>query len=232
MRRRPRRGARRDRRGADRRHGAAGGRSRRRCGRGAQGRRRPGAHAALGGHAARADSGAVEVPGDRLQLQLAPRRDPGRPRQQPAVRRARWSASTICAQAFPDQKLPTFFNKQVSCITGPYDPILAPYDSPMLDYEGELVAVIGRRVRRADAATALGVGRRLHRGQRRVGTRLAAGHADHVARQELRHPRADRAVDRHRRRGGSGGPRRSAPGSTANCARTARRRRWSPGSPT
>src|SRR5882757_9382042 len=57
--------------------------------------------------------------------------------------------------AFPDQKLPTFFNKQVSCITGPYDPILAPYDSAMLDYEGELVAVIGRRVRRADAATAL-----------------------------------------------------------------------------
>src|SRR5882757_3662378 len=57
--------------------------------------------------------------------------------------------------AFPDQKLPTFFNKQVSCITGPYDPILAPYDSPMLDYEGELVAVIGRRVRRADAATAI-----------------------------------------------------------------------------
>jgi len=58
-------------------------------------------------------------------------------------------------QAYPDQKLPTFFNKQVSCITGPYDPILAPYDSPMLDYEGELVAVIGRRVHRADTATAL-----------------------------------------------------------------------------
>jgi 2-keto-4-pentenoate hydratase/2-oxohepta-3-ene-1,7-dioic acid hydratase in catechol pathway len=58
-------------------------------------------------------------------------------------------------QAFPDQQLPTFFNKQVSCITGPYDPILAPHDSSMLDYEGELVAVIGRRVRRADAAAAL-----------------------------------------------------------------------------
>jgi 2-keto-4-pentenoate hydratase/2-oxohepta-3-ene-1,7-dioic acid hydratase in catechol pathway len=58
-------------------------------------------------------------------------------------------------QAFPDQKLPTFFNKQISCITGPYDPILAPRDSTMLDYEGELVAVIGRRVRRADVATAL-----------------------------------------------------------------------------
>ena len=58
-------------------------------------------------------------------------------------------------QAFPDQQLPTFFNKQVSSITGPYDPILAPYDSEMLDFEGELVAVLGRRLRRADPATAL-----------------------------------------------------------------------------
>jgi 2-keto-4-pentenoate hydratase/2-oxohepta-3-ene-1,7-dioic acid hydratase in catechol pathway len=58
-------------------------------------------------------------------------------------------------QAFPEQTLPTFFNKQVSCITGPYDPILAPYDSSMLDFEGELVVVIGRRVRRADPATAM-----------------------------------------------------------------------------
>jgi 2-keto-4-pentenoate hydratase/2-oxohepta-3-ene-1,7-dioic acid hydratase in catechol pathway len=58
-------------------------------------------------------------------------------------------------QAFPDQSLPTFFNKQVSCITGPFDPILAPHDSAMLDYEGELVAVIGRRVHRAHPAAAL-----------------------------------------------------------------------------
>ena len=58
-------------------------------------------------------------------------------------------------EAFRDQKLPTFFNKQVSCITGPYDPIWSPQDSSMLDYEGELVAVIGRRVRRADPAAAL-----------------------------------------------------------------------------
>jgi 2-keto-4-pentenoate hydratase/2-oxohepta-3-ene-1,7-dioic acid hydratase in catechol pathway len=58
-------------------------------------------------------------------------------------------------QAFPDQSLPTFFNKQVSCITGPFDSILAPHDSAMLDYEGELVAVIGRRVHRADAAAAV-----------------------------------------------------------------------------
>jgi 2-keto-4-pentenoate hydratase/2-oxohepta-3-ene-1,7-dioic acid hydratase in catechol pathway len=56
--------------------------------------------------------------------------------------------------AFPEPSLPTLFNKQVSCISGPFDPILTPSDSPMLDYEGELVAVIGRRVRRADPSTA------------------------------------------------------------------------------
>src|SRR3982074_3672028 len=57
--------------------------------------------------------------------------------------------------AFPDQKLPTFFNKQVSSITGPYDPILAPYDSQMLAFEGELAAVTGGRLRPADPATAI-----------------------------------------------------------------------------
>jgi 2-keto-4-pentenoate hydratase/2-oxohepta-3-ene-1,7-dioic acid hydratase in catechol pathway len=58
-------------------------------------------------------------------------------------------------EAFPDQAIPTFFNKQVSCIAGPFDDILAPHDSAMLDYEGELVAVIGRRTRRVDPADAL-----------------------------------------------------------------------------
>src|SRR5439155_15383189 len=38
-------------------------------------------------------------------------------------------------QAYPAPQLPTFFNKQVSCITGPHDPILAPEDSDRLDYE-------------------------------------------------------------------------------------------------
>ncbi len=34
--------------------------------------------------------------------------------------------------------LPTFFNKQSTCVTGPYDPIHRPRVSPLLDYEGEL----------------------------------------------------------------------------------------------
>jgi 2-keto-4-pentenoate hydratase/2-oxohepta-3-ene-1,7-dioic acid hydratase in catechol pathway len=43
--------------------------------------------------------------------------------------------------------LPLFFNKQSTCVTGPYDPIHLPRVSPLLDYEGELGFVIGRRCR-------------------------------------------------------------------------------------
>ncbi|HTY55931.1 MAG TPA: fumarylacetoacetate hydrolase family protein [Candidatus Binataceae bacterium] len=43
---------------------------------------------------------------------------------------------------------PLFFNKQVSCVTGPFDPILMPYDSEQVDYEGEMGFIIGKRCRR------------------------------------------------------------------------------------
>ncbi|MCJ2180750.1 fumarylacetoacetate hydrolase family protein [Novosphingobium album (ex Hu et al. 2023)] len=52
----------------------------------------------------------------------------------------------------PDSQL--WFNKQVSCISGPTDPIVMPAVSDMLDYEAELGYVIGktcRHVARADA---------------------------------------------------------------------------------
>ena len=42
---------------------------------------------------------------------------------------------------------PVFFNKQTSCVTGPFDPIHRPRVSRALDYEGELAFVIGRRCR-------------------------------------------------------------------------------------
>ena len=42
---------------------------------------------------------------------------------------------------------PLFFNKQSSCVTGPYDPIHRPRVSTQLDYEGELGFVIGRKCR-------------------------------------------------------------------------------------
>ena len=44
-------------------------------------------------------------------------------------------------------EFPMFFNKQSSCVTGPYDPIHLPHASSALDYEGELGFVIGRRCR-------------------------------------------------------------------------------------
>ena len=42
---------------------------------------------------------------------------------------------------------PIFFNKQISCVNGPFDPIHLPRVSEALDYEGELGLVIGRRCR-------------------------------------------------------------------------------------
>ena len=44
-------------------------------------------------------------------------------------------------------EVPLFFNKQSTCVVGPSDPIHLPRVSPMLDYEGELAFVIGRRCR-------------------------------------------------------------------------------------
>jgi 2-keto-4-pentenoate hydratase/2-oxohepta-3-ene-1,7-dioic acid hydratase in catechol pathway len=50
-----------------------------------------------------------------------------------------------------------WFNKQVSCINGPYDPIDLPRDSTKLDYEAELAYVIGRRCRHIASADARSV---------------------------------------------------------------------------
>jgi 2-keto-4-pentenoate hydratase/2-oxohepta-3-ene-1,7-dioic acid hydratase in catechol pathway len=50
-----------------------------------------------------------------------------------------------------------WFNKQVSCITGPYSPIHRPRVSERLDYEGELGVVIGKRCRHVRVNNALDV---------------------------------------------------------------------------
>lgn len=44
-----------------------------------------------------------------------------------------------------------WFNKQVSCVAGPYDPVHKPRISDQLDYEGELGVVIGQRCRHVPA---------------------------------------------------------------------------------
>jgi 2-keto-4-pentenoate hydratase/2-oxohepta-3-ene-1,7-dioic acid hydratase in catechol pathway len=51
-------------------------------------------------------------------------------------------------------KLPTVFNKQSTCVTGPRDPVHMPRVSHALDYEGELGFVIGRRCRHVPRARA------------------------------------------------------------------------------
>ncbi|HEX3425022.1 MAG TPA: fumarylacetoacetate hydrolase family protein [Acidimicrobiales bacterium] len=52
-------------------------------------------------------------------------------------------------------QVPTIFNKQVTCVTGPYDPIVIPAAAPdHVDYEGELGIVIGSRCRAVPAAQA------------------------------------------------------------------------------
>lgn len=43
-----------------------------------------------------------------------------------------------------------WFNKQVSCLTGPYHPIYKPRVSEKMDYEAELGVVIGKRCRYVD----------------------------------------------------------------------------------
>jgi 2-keto-4-pentenoate hydratase/2-oxohepta-3-ene-1,7-dioic acid hydratase in catechol pathway len=53
---------------------------------------------------------------------------------------------------------PVVFNKQATCVTGPFDPVHIPTDAPsMVDYEGELGLVIGRACRGVPAEHALDV---------------------------------------------------------------------------
>ncbi|MEX2475798.1 fumarylacetoacetate hydrolase family protein [Marinobacter sp.] len=51
------------------------------------------------------------------------------------------------AKGIPTPETQLWFNKQVSCITGPFDPIVYPRVSSKLDYEAELGVVIGKRCR-------------------------------------------------------------------------------------
>lgn len=50
---------------------------------------------------------------------------------------------------------PVLFTKWASTLTGPADEVPLPSESAKVDYEGELVVVIGRRTRRASKAEAL-----------------------------------------------------------------------------
>ncbi|RIL08183.1 MAG: hypothetical protein DCC71_00070 [Proteobacteria bacterium] len=56
-------------------------------------------------------------------------------------------ADHVAEAGIEPPKLPTVFNKQSTCVTGPRDPVWMPRISHVLDYEGELGFVIGRRCR-------------------------------------------------------------------------------------
>ena len=51
--------------------------------------------------------------------------------------------------------VPGMFLEPTSCIVGPDDPIILPADAGSIDYEGELVAVIGKTCRNVSEADAL-----------------------------------------------------------------------------
>lgn len=63
-------------------------------------------------------------------------------------------ADHIAEAGMQAPEFPVFFNKQTTCVTGPGDPIHVPRVSALVDYEGELGIVIGRRCRHVPAARA------------------------------------------------------------------------------
>jgi 2-keto-4-pentenoate hydratase/2-oxohepta-3-ene-1,7-dioic acid hydratase in catechol pathway len=63
-------------------------------------------------------------------------------------------AAEAAAAGIPIPTSQLWFNKQVSCISGPYDPIELPKVSSKLDYEAEMAFVIGTRCKHVRAAAA------------------------------------------------------------------------------
>lgn len=57
-------------------------------------------------------------------------------------------AAHVTESGMNKPEMPVVFNKQISCVTGPFDPIEVPTVAPTLvDYEGELGVVIGTACR-------------------------------------------------------------------------------------
>jgi 2-keto-4-pentenoate hydratase/2-oxohepta-3-ene-1,7-dioic acid hydratase in catechol pathway len=74
---------------------------------------------------------------------------PARPRKYLAI--ALNYADHIAEMGMEAPQVPTFFNKQPTCVVGPGAGIHMPVVSDKLDYEGELAVVIGRRCRHIPA---------------------------------------------------------------------------------
>jgi len=63
-------------------------------------------------------------------------------------------ADHVAEAGLETPKHPTLFNKQSTCVVGPGEPFHLPRASHVLDYEGELGVVIGRRCRHVSKADA------------------------------------------------------------------------------
>jgi ureidoglycolate lyase len=63
-------------------------------------------------------------------------------------------ADHIAESGLPAPQQQVWFTKAVTCVNGPYDPIELPRASSALDYEVELVVVIGRRAKHVPAERA------------------------------------------------------------------------------
>jgi 2-keto-4-pentenoate hydratase/2-oxohepta-3-ene-1,7-dioic acid hydratase in catechol pathway len=66
-------------------------------------------------------------------------------------------ADEAAAAGIPIPTSQLWFNKQVSCITGPYDAIELPLVSEQLDYEAEMAVVIGKACRHVQESEARSV---------------------------------------------------------------------------
>ncbi len=103
----------------------------------------------------------------------------------------------------PIPREPVLFSKFATAIIGPGEAIRLPAVSHEVDYEAELVLVVGKKGRRFERGYRSGISGRLHHRPRCFRPRLAAqeGRQAMAGRQDLRHLRADRTRSRDRRRG-------------------------------
>jgi 2-keto-4-pentenoate hydratase/2-oxohepta-3-ene-1,7-dioic acid hydratase in catechol pathway len=104
----------------------------------------------------RAELEAMASSAPRLPLSQVRLLAPATPRKYLAI--ALNYAEHVAELGMEPPEVPTFFNKQVTCVVGPGEDVHMPRVSTFLDYEAELAVVIGRRcrhVRPEDAAAVI-----------------------------------------------------------------------------
>jgi 2-keto-4-pentenoate hydratase/2-oxohepta-3-ene-1,7-dioic acid hydratase in catechol pathway len=90
--------------------------------------------------------------GERFALEEVRLAAPVRPRKFLAI--GLNYADHVAESGMQPPDFPIFFNKQVTCVVGPGEDVHMPRVSSLLDYEGELAIVIGRRCKHVPAEQA------------------------------------------------------------------------------